>query len=136
MERVKQLLLQIFTWWNGQTAGTRLWTWWSGDLVGEDEFGNLYYRAPSAIPDSIAERRWVIYNGYADASMIPAAWHGWMHHTVDHPPTERPYAAREWEKPHLPNLTGTTLAYHPPGSILVPDPRDAGEPHYEPWRPE
>ncbi|HUE44961.1 MAG TPA: NADH:ubiquinone oxidoreductase subunit NDUFA12 [Aestuariivirgaceae bacterium] len=133
---MKQLLLQIFTWWNGQTAGTRLWTWWSGDLVGEDEFGNLYYRAPSAIPASIPERRWVIYNGYADASMIPAAWHGWMHHTVDHPPTERPYAAREWEKPHLPNLTGSTLAYHPPGSILVPEPRDAGEPHYEPWRPE
>jgi NADH:ubiquinone oxidoreductase subunit len=136
MERIKWLLLGIFTWWNGQTAGTRLWTWWSGELVGEDEFGNLYYRAPSAIPASIAERRWVIYNGYADASMIPAAWHGWMHHTVDHPPTERPYAKREWEKPHLPNLTGSTLAYRPPGSILVPEPRDAGEPHYEPWRPE
>ena len=136
MERMKQLLLQIFTWWNGQTLGTRLWTWWYGELVGEDEFGNLYYRAPSAIPASIPERRWVIYNGYADASMIPAAWHGWMHHTVDHPPTERPYTVREWEKPHLPNLTGTTLAYHPPGSILVPEPRDAGEPHYEPWRPE
>jgi NADH:ubiquinone oxidoreductase subunit len=136
MDGIKRLLLQIFTWWNGQTLGTRLWTWWSGDLVGEDEFGNLYYRAPSAIPASIPERRWVIYNGYADASMIPAAWHGWMHHTVDHPPTERPYAAREWEKPHLPNLTGSTLAYHPPGSILVPEPRDAGEPHYEPWRPE
>ena len=136
MERIKQLLLQIFTWWNGQTVGTRLWTWWSGELVGEDEFGNLYYRAPSAIPASIPERRWVIYNGHADASMIPAAWHGWMHHTVDHLPTERPYAVHEWEKPHLPNLTGSTLAYHPPGSILVLEPRDAGEPHYEPWRPE
>jgi NADH:ubiquinone oxidoreductase subunit len=78
----------------------------------------------------------VIYNGYAEASMIPGAWHGWMHHTVDHPPNERPYTAREWEKPHLPNLTGTRLAYRPPGSILVPEPRDAGEPHYEPWRPE
>jgi NADH:ubiquinone oxidoreductase subunit len=136
MERIKQLLLEIFTWWNGQTLGTRVWTWWYGEFVGEDEFANRYYRAPSGIPASIPERRWVIYNGYADASMIPGAWHGWMHHTVDHTPLERAYTAREWEKPHLPNLTGTPLAYRPPGSILVPEPRDAGEPHYEPWRPE
>lgn len=134
MERLKQLLLQTFTWWNGQTIGTRLWTWWYGEFVGEDEFGNLYYRAPSRIPASIAERRWVIYNGYADASMIPGAWHGWMHHTVDFPPSG--YSRREWEKPHLGNLTGTALAYRPPGSIVVPGAHDAGEPHYEPWRPE
>lgn len=134
MQRLKQFLLQTFTWWNGQTMGTRLWTWWRGELVGEDEFGNLYYRAPSRIPASIAERRWVIYNGYADASMIPGAWHGWMHHTVDFPPSD--YSPREWEKPHLGNRTGTALAYRPPGSIRAPGARDAGEPHYEPWRPE
>jgi NADH:ubiquinone oxidoreductase subunit len=40
MERIKQVLLQIFTWWNGQTLGTRVWTWWRGEFVGEDEFGN------------------------------------------------------------------------------------------------
>ena len=33
------------------------------------------------------ERRWVIYNGYAEASTMPPSWHGWMHHTVDVPPT-------------------------------------------------
>ena len=35
------------------------------------------------------ERRWVIYNGYVEASTIPPGWHGWMHHMVDAPPTAR-----------------------------------------------
>ena len=136
MNALKQLLLEILTWWNGQTLSLRLYTWWRGEFVGEDEFGNRYYRAPSRIPRSIRERRWVAYNGYAEPSTIPAAWHGWIHHTVDHPPTARNYVAPAWEKPHQPNLTGTPYAYRPPGSLLVPEPRDAGEPHYEPWRPD
>ena len=133
MQRLKQLLLQTFTWWNGQTIGTRLWTWWSGEFVGEDEFGNLYYRAPSRIPASIAERRWVIYNGYADASMIPGSWHGWMHHTVDHPPSD--YSRREWEKPHRPNMTGTPEAYRPKGSMLSTGERPPATGDYQPWTP-
>ena len=40
---MKNLLLQIFTWWNGQTLGTRFFTWRFGKRVGEDEFGNVYY---------------------------------------------------------------------------------------------
>ena len=39
---MKDWLLQIFTWWNGQTIGTRFHTWRHGELVGEDEFGNVY----------------------------------------------------------------------------------------------
>ena len=133
---MKQLLLEILTWWNRETLSLRLSTWWRGEFVGEDEFGNRYYRAPSRIPRSIRERRWVVYSGYAEPSTIPGAWHGWIHHTVDHPPTARAYVPYPWEKPHQPNLTGTAYAYRPPGSLLVPDPRDAGEPHYEPWRPD
>jgi NADH:ubiquinone oxidoreductase subunit len=133
---MKQLLLEILTWWNRETLSLRLWTWWCGEFVGEDEFANRYYRAPSRVPRSVRERRWVVYSGYADPSSIPAAWHGWIHHTVDHPPTARPYVARPWEKPPQPNLTGTPYAYRPPGSILMSEPRDAGEPHYEPWRPD
>ena len=34
------------------------------------------------------------------------------------PPTEESYQARGWERPHEPNMTGTALAYRPPGSIL------------------
>ena len=37
-------LTQFFTWWNGQTLNTRLHTWRFGEVVGNDEFGNTYYR--------------------------------------------------------------------------------------------
>src|SRR5947209_256084 len=88
---MKRFLLLFFTWWNGATLGTLLWTWRKGELVGEDEFGNRYYRTRGGRIDPALhfERRWVIYNGYAEASMIPPAWHGWMHHIVDVPPTKQ-----------------------------------------------
>ena len=35
---MKQFLLQFFTWWNGQTLGTRFYTWRKGEAVGMDEF--------------------------------------------------------------------------------------------------
>ena len=34
---MKTLLTQIFTWWNGQTIGTRFHTWRFGKKVGQDE---------------------------------------------------------------------------------------------------
>ena len=49
-----QFLKQFFTWWNGQTLGTRYYTWRKGERVGSDEAGNIYYRAKSALPDSPA----------------------------------------------------------------------------------
>ncbi len=129
-------LKEFFTWWNGRTLGLRWYTARKGEFVGEDEFGNKYYRAPSAVPESIAERRWVVYNGYAEASSIPPGWHGWMHHTVDTPPGETDYTAREWHKPHQANPTGSALAYRPPGSIVAGAPKAAGtEPDYEAWQP-
>jgi NADH:ubiquinone oxidoreductase subunit len=130
-----EFLKQFFTWWSGQTLGTRFFTWRKGEFVGEDEFGNCYYRAPSAVPGSIPERRWVIYKVYAEASTIPPGWHGWMHHTVDTPPTASQYQPREWQKPHEPNLTGTPRAYRPPGSLVGPTPPKPVEPDYQPWRP-
>jgi NADH:ubiquinone oxidoreductase subunit len=126
---------QFFTWWSGQTLGTRFYTWRKGERVGEDELGNIYYRAPSALPRSIAERRWVIYNGYAEGSAVPSGWHGWLHHRVDTPPSQETYAPREWQAPHHPNLTGTPQAYRPPGSILAPKPATP-DPGYEAWKPE
>jgi NADH:ubiquinone oxidoreductase subunit len=122
---MKQFLLQFFTWWNGQTLGTRFYTWRKGKSVGSDEMGNRYY--------TDGKRRWVVYNGVAEASAIPPAWHGWMHFRQDSPPGQ--YAAHEWEKPHQPNLTGTARAYRPPGSILRAKPRTPGDSDYEPWTP-
>ena len=106
---MKSFLLKLFTWWNSQTFGTQLWTWLYGEAVGEDEFGNRYYRTAAArsIRTSAFERRWVIYNGYAEASTVPPSWHGWLHHTVDMPPTQESYKPRPWQKPHRANMTGT-----------------------------
>lgn len=129
-------LKQLLTWWNGQTLNTRFAVWRKGELVGSDELGNRYYRARSAIPDSIPEHRWVIYNGYSEGSAVPPGWHGWMHHRVDTPPSKEDYRPRDWQKPHVPNPTGTGLAYRPPGSILTGARPAPTAPDYEAWRPE
>lgn len=120
--------LRIFTWWEGQTLNTQLWTWRKGREVGRDAQGNRFYQTRDG------SRRWVIYKGEVEASQIGSDWHGWLHHTWDAPPTEVPMQHRPWEKPHVPNMTGTDQAYVPPGSIRRTDPvmrRD-----YEAWAPE
>ena len=133
----KTYLLQFFTWWNGQTLGTRFYTWRFGQLVGEDEFGNRYYRAKGALidPSTGPERRWVIYNGEADFSRVPPGWFGWLTHTVDVAPSEESYAPRDWQKPHRPNMTGTPYAYRPRGSMLGENQRPAATGDYVPWTP-
>lgn len=122
-------ITQFFTWWNGQTLGTRLFTWRKGERVGVDEYGNIYYRERGG------KRRWVIYHGLAEPSMVPPEWHGWLHHTVDTPPTEEKYKPREWQRKHRPNMTGTTAAYRPDGSLLTPAERPKATGDYEAWRP-
>jgi NADH:ubiquinone oxidoreductase subunit len=131
-----RFLKQFFTWWSGQTLATRFFTWRKGEHVGTDEAGNHYYRAKSAMPDSIAERRWVIFNGYSEASAIPPGWHGWMHHRVNAVPSSSDAPSHEWEKPHQPNLTGTAKSYRPPGSIVGAGQPKPNEPGYQAWRPE
>ena len=134
---MKNFLTRFFTWWNSQTFGTQFWTWLYGEPVGTDEFGNRYYRTKGGKIDPVLlmERRWVIYNGVAEASAVPPSWHGWLHHTVDTPPTKIDYKPREWQKPHQPNFTGTARAYRPPGSVLNPKPSTPARADYEPWQP-
>src|SRR5882757_10697274 len=136
-DQMKQFFLKLFTWWNGQTFGTQLWTWRFGELVGADEQGNRYYRTKGReIDPSLGfERRWVVYNGYAEATRVPPSWHGWLHHTVDVAPTEESYTPHEWEKPNIPNMTGTPAAYRPPGSTLASGHRPHGTGDYQPWTP-
>lgn len=86
------LLVQTFTWWNGQTMGTRFATWRFGKRVGEDEFGNVYYEG--GMSSYGLPKRWVIYKGYAEASAIPPGWHGWMHHRTDVPRPRRATSPR------------------------------------------
>lgn len=130
---MSKFLLQFFTWWSGQTLGTRFHTWRFGTFVGEDAEGNRYYEGGK---DSEGRtRRWVIYSGYSEASRVPPGWHGWLHHRVDTPPPRESYAARAWEKPHEPNLTGTPRAYRPKGSLLRPGDRPKVTGDYDAWTP-
>ena len=135
---MKNFFLKLFTWWNGQTFGTQFWTWLYGEYVGTDEFGNRYFREKGGkINKGFGfQRRWVIYNGYTEATRIPPEWHGWIHHVVDVPPTKEDYQPREWQKPHQPNLTGTALAYRPQGALEKGGHRAAATGDYEAWSPE
>ena len=127
MSAMKNFLLQFFTWWNGQTLGTRFMTWRYGEKVGEDAEGNIYYQN--------GERRWVIYNGDAEPSRIPSGWHGWMHHRTDVPPPQDGYAVREWELAHKANMTGSAGAYRPKGSMANQTKRPDTTDGYEAWTP-
>jgi NADH:ubiquinone oxidoreductase subunit len=125
---IVNFLLRAVTWWNGQTLNTQLYTWRKGRLVGEDAEGNKFYQTHDG------KRRWVIYDGEAEASRVSPDWHGWLHFTYDEPPTRAPLAHKPWEKPHQENLTGTPLAYAPAGSLRTPEPASRAD--YEAWTPE
>ncbi|WP_193221951.1 NADH:ubiquinone oxidoreductase subunit NDUFA12 [Amylibacter sp. SFDW26] len=121
-------LKRLFTWWNGQTLNTQIHTWLKGVRVGEDEQGNVFYETRDG------KRRWVIFNGEAEASRVSPDWHGWLHHTYKQPPTDKPLIHKSWEKPHQENLTGTANAYAPAGSLRAAKPADRSD--YEAWQPE
>jgi NADH:ubiquinone oxidoreductase subunit len=131
------VLKSIFTWWNGATIGARWTIAKRGVLVGEDEFGNRYFEAKDNSDSYDARRRrWVIYNGYAEASRVPPEWSGWLHHTFEDVPSATPAKMRSWEKGHIPNLTGTLHAYRPKGSIAKGGERASATGDYEAWKPE
>ena len=121
------------------SIGTKLFTRLKGKKVGEDEYGNVYYCSSQKEGEGIgrrnAERRWVVYKGLAEPSKVPAYWHGWLHHMTDEVPTEENAKLRyKWQKPHLPNLTGTVHAYSPEDSFEKGSrPKAIGD--YESWDP-
>jgi len=125
---ILRTILRPFIWWDSQTLNTMIWTWIKGKRVGEDDEGNVFYQTRDG------KRRWVIYNGEAEASRVSPDWHGWLHHTYDEPPTSQALPHKDWEKPHVANLTGTGAGYAPPGSIRKGQPEDRDD--YEAWVPE
>lgn len=123
-----EFLKRLVTWWNSQTLGTQIFTARKGVKVGEDDQGNVYYQTRDG------KRRWVIFNGEAEASRVSPDWHGWLHFTWDQPPTQAPLPHKAWERPHQENLTGTLSAYAPAGSIRKGAP--VARQDYEAWQPE
>jgi NADH:ubiquinone oxidoreductase subunit len=123
------VLKRIFTWWEGPT----LVSGWSirryGREVGKDALGNLYFA------EKKGKRRWVVYNGPNDASRIPPDWYSWLHHQIDGLPDESLPPAPKFLKDPVPNLTGTPLAYRPPGALERGGQRAAASGDYEAWTP-
>ena len=118
------------------SASVRLALWLGGKKIGSDVLGNVYYtKAPRR--GLKRERRFVLYaNGATDASLVPAEWHGWLHHQSADAPTSINPLRREWQKPHQPNYTGTAAAYVPPGHVQRGAVRDAATGDYQAWTPQ
>jgi NADH:ubiquinone oxidoreductase subunit len=114
---------------------TMLRTWLRGEPVGEDPYGNRYYRERGA-KNWRKERRWVVFAHAAEPTTIPPGWVGWLHRRIEKPPSEQPLPAPVWGKEPLPNLTGTERAYLPPGAIQRGGERAPATGDYEAWRPD
>ena len=125
------ILKTIFTWWDGATFGTSLAVR-RMRRIGEDSQGNVYYEGK---PDMNGlPRRWVIYNGPNDASRVPPEWFSWLQHQRDTPRSESTPVVRPWQKPAMPNMTGTPEAYHPAGAFGGKRAHAVGD--YEAWTPD
>ncbi len=97
-----------------------------GEKVGDDQFGNSYYRK--------GKKRWVIYKGMAEASKVPPDWHGWLHYSTNEIPANSGKKIYQWEQPHEMNLTGTKHAYMPPGHGLKGGKRKKATGDYTSWQ--
>jgi len=80
------------------------------NFIGEDEFGNKYYVAKFTKDYLGRKPRFVEYNGSAEPSKIPPSWHAWLHYLSDDVLKSEKF---DWQRDHLPNLTGTKKAYSP-----------------------
>ena len=121
------MLKEMFTWWNNQTVGVRLWTYFSGKLVAKDEFDNRYYTNKNQ------SRRWVVYNGEVEASKVTPEWNNWLRFTSDDIPSEES-ARFEWQLGHTPNQTGTINAYSPKSSSFNRK-KTERDLDYDKWKP-
>lgn len=125
------VLAKIFTWWNGATVGTSLFTRRFGREVGRDEAGNLYFQHRKD-----PARRWVIYSGANDGSRVPPGWQAWLRGTIDDLPDKALPPLRKFQKPPVPNLTGTMAAFRPDGALGSGKVRPASTGDYQPWTPD
>ena len=117
------------------SIGTKLFTYFRGALVGTDAGGNRYYQDRRSPAEGARRRRWVMYAGGAEeASLVPPEWHAWLHHTTEAPISEA--NRRPWQKPHLPNQTGTAGSYRPSGHDFQGGVRAPATGDYEAWSPD
>lgn len=117
---------------------TKLITAFTGQKIGTDVFGNVYYKSKKKqnTPSLKKEKRWVIFKNFVEASAIPPLWHAWLQGTLEEAPLSMSSPTYAWQKPHLPNLTGTPYAYRPKGHTLKGGMRAKATGDYEKWSPE
>jgi NADH:ubiquinone oxidoreductase subunit len=112
-----------------RNPGLYFLTLFRGRFIGRDEVGNQYFERPG----KPRARRWVVYAGPAEPSVVPPEWHAWLHHLTDAPLTGAP---RPWQRPHKPNLTGTPQSYRPPGHDYMGGQRPRNSSDYQSWTPD
>lgn len=122
---------RTFTWWSGDTWGTKLFTWLKGEEVGRDDDGNVYYQSKKD-----PAKRWVIYSGDNDGSNVPPGWNLWLKGSIEDLPDKALPEKRTWEKPPVKNLTGTMAAFRPDGALGSGKIRPAATGDYQAWTPE
>lgn len=106
----------------------------TSNKIGSDEFGNCYFEAKK--PDECGKyRRFVVYNGKAEASKVPPHWHSWLHYTSNQVPSTGDSHKYSWQKIHLPNLTGTIYEHSPSNISVKKDNRKLVSSDYESWNP-
>ena len=128
---LKRLLRFLFTWWNGNTLGTKLYTYLNGKKVGEDYFGNFYFESKDK------KNRWCIYSNESEASKISPEWNSWLRFISVESPKDNDMTY-EWQKVFDGNLTGLDSAYKPNivGTSDSEKDLDNYQFDYKAWKPE
>jgi NADH:ubiquinone oxidoreductase subunit len=105
-----------------------------GAYVGADTLGNQYFEQRTTV-NGARPRRWAIFaDRGTDASVVGPEWHAWLHYLTDAPLPDT--GAKPWQKPHLPNLTGTAASYRPAGHDYQGGNRACASADYESWSPD
>ena len=128
---VKRLLKYLFTWWNGNTVGTKLYTLFKGKRVGEDYLGNSYFESKDK------KNRWCIYSDQSEASRVSPEWNSWLRFISNTVPTSNDITY-EWQKRFDGNTTGLNSAYKP-SKIRENRSKEDLEDYqsdYKAWKPE
>ncbi|XP_052032094.1 NADH dehydrogenase [ubiquinone] 1 alpha subcomplex subunit 12-like [Apodemus sylvaticus] len=91
-----------------------------GTLVGEDKYGNKYYKDNKQF---FGRHCWVMYttkmngkNTFWDVnrSVVPPEWHSWLHCMTDNPPMTKPLTTRKFiYTNHKFNVSATPEQYVP-----------------------
>lgn len=76
------------------------------NMVGRDIYGNEYYESKKCDMKNKFKRA-VKYKGVVESTKIPPMWHAWIHGIKESVPSISDSKIENWQREHIPNLTGT-----------------------------